>query len=93
MSLAESFNRHFSCDRVLVENYFGKVAGLCVQLCSKWRLPQVINDGFLAFLDAFKIYHAEVSPLPAPDAFKFLENKNRLAFILNGSQQDHQGAL
>ena len=41
-----AFNRQVSSDRIIVENYFGRMCTLCTVLSSKWRWAENLYDDF-----------------------------------------------
>lgn len=89
----ESFNRNISSDRVLVENFFGGLAGLWVLVSSEGNWSFSLFNDFLKLAVASKNYHIQLSPLCASDASKFLQIKNRLASIADESQGKRRDAL
>lgn len=89
----EGFNRSVSSDRIIVENYFGRVCGLWTLLSTKWRWAENLYDPFFSFGIALCNSHVRWHPLRAQDFDRFQRIKNRTRQIGNDVLQNRQRVL
>lgn len=93
LSLAdESRNRKISSDRVIVENYFGRLCNLWNLLCAKWRWNESLYDKFFTLGVAFTNIHINMQPLKIDDRHFFNKVKNRLYTIGQSQVEKRQQA-
>ena len=77
----ERYNRKVSADRILVENFFGRVCGLWGVLDRKWRWAEQNYDAFFRCRVALTNVHIRLHPLHRDDLERFQRVKNRLHSI------------
>lgn len=73
----ERFNRDVSADRILVENYFGRLCGLWNKVSSKWRWDDKQYDKIFMTCVALSNFHIGYQPLRQADLDLFDKFKNR----------------
>lgn len=89
----ETFNRQVSSDRIIVENFFGRLCGLWSLMSSKWRWSQTLYDDFFRAATALTNFHIKSHPLRAEDRDKFSRIRNRLTHIANQSVENRRRVL
>lgn len=84
MSLSDiSFNRKRSSDRVVVENYFGRLCCLWPVLSQKWNWPETEYEEYFKLGLELTNYHLLWKPLRFDDSERFKRDRNRLTDIAN----------
>lgn len=73
----ERFNKKVSSDRIIVENFFGRVCGLWSVLQRKWRWSEQSYDIVFRFCVALTNLHIRWHPLREEDYERFQRIKNR----------------
>ena len=79
----EAFNRRVSSDRILVENYFGRLSNLWSLFAVKWRWSLTMYDDFFQVAVALTNFHIKTHPLRSQDSDKYIQLRNRLLHIAN----------
>ena len=74
----EQFNRRVASDRIIVENYFGRVCGLWSVLERKWRWAEESYDNIFRLCLALTNWHVRNHPLRRDDFNRFQRIRNRL---------------
>lgn len=77
----ENTNKKISSDRIIVENFFGRVCGLWTILGSKYRWSENLYDKIFRMCLGFTNAHIRRHPLRDPDLDFFNKYKNRLYHI------------
>ena len=89
----EAFNRRVSSDRIIVENWFGRLSGLWALFGAKWRWSGTIYDDFFRLAAALTNFHVKNHPLRAQDGDKYAQMRNRLAHIANQGIENRRRVL
>ena len=89
----EAFNRNVSSDRIIVENFFGRLGSLWALFSTKWRWSNNLYDDFFQAGVALTNFHIKSHPLRAQDNEKFTRFRNRLAHIANENVQSRRRVL
>jgi len=76
-----TFNRNVSSDRIIVENYFGRLCSLW-EICSrKYRWSEALYDPIFKLCVALTNYHIEKHPLRNEDLEYFTRRKNEMMVL------------
>ena len=75
------FNRKLSSDRIIVENYFGRLSQLWAILSRKWVRSEKLYDLIFGLGIAFTNYHVTLHSLKDVDGEWFTRHRNRLISI------------
>ena len=70
-------NHHISSDRIIVENFFGRVCGLWNVLSSKWKWAEKNYDAVFRLCLGLTNFHISRKPLRAADAILYQQVTNR----------------
>lgn len=89
----EMFNRKVSSDRIIVENYFGRLCGLWTLFSSKWRWNEGLYDDFFRAAIGLTNLHIKSNPLRQEDVEKLAQFRNRLAHIANQAIENRKRVL
>ncbi len=94
MSLSdEAFNRRVSSDRIIDENWFGRLSGLWALFGAKRRWSGTIYHDFFRLAAALTNFHVKNHPLRAQDGDKYAQMRNRLAHIANQGIENRRRVL
>ena len=89
----EAFNRSVSSDRILVENYFGRLSCLWSLFAVKLRLCLGLYDDYLHVAVALTNFHTKSHPLRQQDGDKYIQLHNRLLHIANEKLENRRKVL
>jgi len=81
----KEFNRKLSSDRIIVENYFGRMCGLWGILSHKYKWNEANYDKWFATCLSLTNFHVKYNPLRNDDGSFYTNIRARLASI--GQQQ------
>lgn len=74
-------NFKISSDRIIVENYFGRLCGLWTLFASQWRWSEDIYDDLFKIAVALTNCHIKSNPLRSDDGKHYNQIRNRLETI------------
>ena len=74
----ENFNRSLSSDRIIVENFFGRMMNLWNVMSGKFTLSEKLYDTFVAMCVGLTNVHIDMHPLRNDDNEWFNRYRNRL---------------
>ena len=74
----QEFNRKVSSDRIIVENYFGRMTSLFTVLSHKYRWNEKLYDKIFKACMALTNFHIKLNPLRNTDGFHYTGVRNRL---------------
>lgn len=89
----EAFNRRVASDRIIVENYFGRLCSLWNLLSFKWRWSEELYDDFFRMGLALTNFHIRWYPLRESDAQHFTKLQNRMSSIADSVIQRRRRVL
>lgn len=93
LSIAEAHhNDLLSSDRVIVENFFGRLCSLWTILSNKYKRDHDKYDSFFRLCLAFTNLHVFWHPLRAEDKVVYAQSKNRLYSIGNEAGEKRKRA-
>lgn len=81
----QEINRKISSDRIIVENYFGRLCSLWTLFSHKWRWNEGSYDVFFKIAVALTNFHVKKFPLQRKDQEYFSGVRNRLRSISHES--------
>lgn len=94
LSLSDiAFNRKLSSDRIIVENYFGRLCSLWALLSQKWRWNESMYDDYFKLALALTNVHILWLPLRYEDNQRFQRARNRLIHIANEQVEKRRQVL
>lgn len=74
-------NQEICSDRIVVENYFGRMCSLWAVMSTKYKWKEEYYDHFLKFCSALTNIHIQNHPLRANDSSFYQKFKNKLYHI------------
>lgn len=77
------FNRKVCSDRIVVENFFGRMSSLWTVLSHKYRWNEGLYDDLFRMCLALTNCHVKNNPLRQADTVYFAGVRNRLRFVSN----------
>lgn len=77
----EEYNRTVSSDRIIVENFFGRLGTLWDVCCRKWRWAEEQYDDIFKICVGLSNFHIRLHPLRHDDSAKYNMHRNRLLSI------------
>eukprot|EP00171_Calliarthron_tuberculosum_P021823 IDg21823t1 len=77
----EKFNRDLSSDRILVENYFGRMLSLWNVMSQKWTWSETLYDTVVCMCVGLTNIHVDSKPLRSVDSDWYNRYMNRLLHI------------
>ena len=87
----DAFNRQVSSDRIIIENYFGRLSSLWAFFSVKWRRSLNFYEDFFQVPAALTDFNITSHPLRARNGDKYVQFRNRLVHIANESTESRSG--
>jgi hypothetical protein len=84
---AERRNKNISTDRIIVENYFGRLCGLWRICADKYRWSEDLYDDIFHVCASLTNFHIAFHPLRDVSGEEYAQRQNRLLAIGEKSQQ------